>query len=90
MYGGGTKYYGYATKLFILHNELKKLEYKKKFIVMFNDAHDVLVYQGQNEIKKKFKKFNTKIVFGAETLCMPDETFSSKYPMLTNQNENGN
>lgn len=89
VYGKGKKYYGYATKLFILQNELRKLKTKKKSIVMFSDAHDVLVFQGENDIKDKFKKFDAKIVFGAEFLCMPDPKLSFKYPPLSKENENG-
>ena len=83
------KYHGFATKLYILQEELEKLKDNKKQIVMFNDAHDVLVFQGEKAILKKFKGFNAAIVFGAESICMPDSTFGHKYPTLTKENENG-
>ena len=89
MFGNGITYHGFATKLYILRDELEKLNDKKKHVVMFNDAYDVLLFQGKNDILKKFKRFNATIVFGAESVCMPDVTFGPKYPKLTKENENG-
>ena len=54
----------------------------KNTIVMFNDAYDVLLFKGENDILKSFMNFKARIVFGAEIFCTPNEDLSSKYPSL--------
>ena len=52
---------------------------------MFSDGYDTLVFKGQNYIIEKFKSFDAKIVFGAETFFRTYE----KLPPMPNENQNG-
>ena len=65
------------------------MNYSRYSIVMFNDAYDTIIFKGENEILKTFKKFHAKIVFGAELFCTPNETLSYQFPIPSNENKNG-
>ena len=49
-------------------------------IVVFTDGYDVLYNEGSKKIIEKFKTFNTKVLFGAEQTCWPDENLKEQYP----------
>ena len=52
-------------------------------IVMFVDANDVIFYDNQENIKKKFLEFNKNIVLSAEKYCWPDKEITEYYPEET-------
>lgn len=69
----------------MMRDELQKWKNVKDLIVMFTDSYDVILYENPKEIVKKFKRFNARVVFGAEYLCNPD---SGKAELFPSVNEN--
>ena len=47
---------------------------------MFTDSYDLHLFQSASQIVTKFKKFNAKVVFGAEYFCSPDNRKAEKFP----------
>ena len=79
--GIGSKWNGNKDKPI---NFLKFLaECRDDQIVMFIDANDVIFYDNQENIKKKFLEFNKNIVISAEKNCSPDKEISEYYPEET-------
>jgi hypothetical protein len=76
--GLGAKYEGFGTKVNLLKKELKQHVDDPDKIILFADAHDVLINSGANQIIKTFKKFNASIVFSAEDNCWPDASLASR------------
>ena len=60
--GFGQKWGGFIWRFKLLIDALKKLN--KNEIVMFTDAYDVIFLTSNEEIEKKFKSFNTRILVG--------------------------
>ena len=79
--GIGSKWNGNKDKP---TNFLKFLnECRDDQIVMFVDANDVIFYDNQENIKRKFLEFNKNIVISAEKNCSPDKEISEYYPEET-------
>lgn len=65
-----------------------KINLLKKFIkdksnsdvVLFVDGYDVFFTDNLNTIIKRWIGFNTKVLFGAEKYCWPDESLSKEFP----------
>tara|TARA_Y100001938_G_C8095068_1_gene437574 strand:- start:1957 stop:4110 length:2154 start_codon:yes stop_codon:yes gene_type:complete len=79
--GGDTSrldYPGGGQKVNILKQTIKNLPDDQ--LVIFTDGYDVLYNDGLNTIIKKFKTFDTKVLFGAEVACWPDENLKTDYP----------
>tara|TARA_Y100000004_G_scaffold135629_1_gene153506 strand:- start:193 stop:2382 length:2190 start_codon:yes stop_codon:yes gene_type:complete len=70
--------FGGGQKINILKQTIKDLP--NETLVVFTDGYDVLYNEGLNKLIKNFKTFNTKVLFGAETSCWPDESLKSEYP----------
>ena len=71
-------YPGGGQKVNILKNTIKDMV--DDMLVIFTDGYDVLYNEGLNKIIDKFKTFNTKVLFGAEIACWPDENLRDQYP----------
>ena len=70
-------YPGGGQKVNILKNTIKDME--DDTLVVFTDGYDVIYNEGLNVIIEKFQKFNAKVVFGAETVCWPEENLKEAY-----------
>ena len=75
--GGGFKVNLLKKKLI----EMKNI-FKKDDLILFTDSFDVVINDNAQNIIEKYKKFNGKIVFSAETYCWPDKLLAIKYPMV--------
>jgi len=71
---------GLKLKLFCEYIHLPKLE--KDDIVIYLDAYDVIFAGTKDILLERFQKFQTPIVFGAETSCFPNE-LENRYPLST-------
>jgi GR25 family glycosyltransferase involved in LPS biosynthesis len=71
-------YPGGGQKVNILKNTIKDMV--DDTLVIFTDGYDVLYNEGLDVILDKFKKFDTKVLFGAEASCWPDENLKDEYP----------
>jgi len=49
-------------------------------LVIFTDGYDVLYNESLDLILDKFQTFDTKVLFGAEASCWPDENLKETYP----------
>ncbi|KAL7077406.1 hypothetical protein ACQ4LE_003240 [Meloidogyne hapla] len=79
--GGHMNFEGGAQKIRLLRENL--LPYKDDdLIVLFTDAYDVLINSNSETILRTFfASFpESKILFGAESFCWPDQSLSAKYP----------
>ena len=65
-----------------MRDELAKWKDEKNLIVMFTDSYDVHLFEGASKIVKKFRKFNAKVVFGAEYFCSPDKRKADSFPKV--------
>ena len=74
----GQKWRGYGQKVNLLRQELESHKHKRDLIVLFSDANDVLFTTGAEEIIKKFKTFDAKVLFSADAVCAPNESLSSQ------------
>ena len=61
---------GYA-KVTLLGKALEKYKDDVDKIILFCDAHDVLIDGPAEQLLAKFRRFNARIVFSAETNCWP-------------------
>ena len=61
---------GYA-KVTLLAKALEKYKDDVDKIILFSDAHDVLIDGPAEQFLAKFRRFNARIVFSAETNCWP-------------------
>lgn len=43
-------------------------------------SYDILLLGNTAQIFKQFKMSNSKVLFGAESFCWPDEKLSNDYP----------
>ncbi|XP_021950567.1 procollagen-lysine,2-oxoglutarate 5-dioxygenase 1 [Folsomia candida] len=74
--GGGQKVNLVKTAL----EKMKDLPDFDKKVVMFTDSYDILLLGNTAQIFKQFKMSNSKVLFGAESFCWPDEKLSNDYP----------
>jgi len=69
---------GGGQKVNILKNTIKDMV--DDTLVIFTDGYDVLYNEGLNVILDKFKEFDTKVLFGAEISCWPNDDLKYDYP----------
>jgi len=70
--GNMSKGPGGGMKLNLLKKELVDYDYDD--IILFSDSYDVIFLSGSDEIMKKYKKFETDVVFAGEKTCWPDKS----------------
>ena len=89
--GGDKDHHGGGFKINLLRKEvgnlLKNSEDPDNLIIMFTESYDVLLLESKDEILKKFKGFDAKVVFGAEKFCWPDKKLKDQYPNVKNPRE---
>jgi len=70
----------FGVKLQEVADYLKRPHLEPDDIILFTDAYDVAYFGTFDEIIKRYKQFNSPIVFGCESECHPDPDRASKYP----------
>ncbi|XP_063988127.1 procollagen-lysine,2-oxoglutarate 5-dioxygenase [Diachasmimorpha longicaudata] len=81
--GGNMKSLGGGYKINLLKKALKKFKSDTERIVLVTDGYDVIFLTSLDDIIRRFKSFNARIVFSAEGFCWPDKTLASQYPAIT-------
>ena len=51
-------------------------------LILVTDSYDVIMSANSEEIIRKYKKFNKKIVFASESSCWPDRDIAHKFPKI--------
>ena len=77
--GMGQKWKGFLQKIDLLKQELENHKNNSHLIILFADGSDSLFSSGTEEILRKFRQFNAKVVYSAEENCIPDQSLSSKW-----------
>ncbi|XP_073840041.1 procollagen lysyl hydroxylase [Musca autumnalis] len=80
--GGDMTSVGGGFKVNLLKAAVKPLKDEKDTLIMFTDSYDVVFTTRLNEIVKKFKEFDARILFSAEKFCWPDVKLATKYPQV--------
>lgn len=76
---------GGAQKIIYLRDEIKNWDNLENTIILFTDSYDVIFNDGPKEILKKFREFNTPILFSAEKTCWPNEDLMVHYPDVNSE-----
>ena len=76
---------GGGQKIIFLTNILKELD--DDHLILVTDSYDVIMTANSAEIVKKYKEFNSPIVFAAEASCWPDTKLAEKYPTTDSPNK---
>ena len=71
VFGLGETWQGLGYKVTRLAMALEKYKDDVDKIILFSDAHDVLIDGPAEQFLAKFRRFNARIVFSAETNCWP-------------------
>lgn len=73
---------GGAQKIIYLRNEIKNWDDLENTIILFSDSYDVIFNDGPKELVRKFREFNSPIVFSAEKTCWPNSDIADEYPKV--------
>lgn len=72
--------FGGGQKVNLLRMELKSWLTHKDIVVMFTDSYDVMLLANPVDILRKFREFQSPIVFSAEKTCWPEPEKEKNYP----------
>lgn len=78
--GDMSKGMGGGYKVRLLKKAIEGYKDDTSTIIMFVDSYDVVFAAGEDEILRKFYKFNSNVVFSAEGFCWPDKSLADSYP----------
>ncbi|KAK0081805.1 hypothetical protein PV326_007483 [Microctonus aethiopoides] len=78
--GGDMAHPGGGYKINLLKKALQEFKDDTNKIVLFTDSYDVIFLAPLNEIVKKFKSSNARVIFSAEKYCWPDKSLAIEYP----------
>ncbi|XP_055326484.1 procollagen-lysine,2-oxoglutarate 5-dioxygenase isoform X2 [Sitodiplosis mosellana] len=81
--GGSMESYGGGYKINLLREALEPYKNDDQKIILFTDSYDVLFTTTIDVIVHKFKKFDARILFGAEKYLWPDTTVEHLYPTVS-------
>ena len=76
--GWGQQWKGLGHKILLLKDEMVHHKHNYNEIVMFADAHDVLINTRADKIIEKFIDMNVRILFSADFNCVPDPDLCPK------------
>lgn len=76
---------GGGQKVNLLKEGLQEFTGQDDLILMFTDSYDVVFTNTPEEIMKKFKKLDARVVFSAEGFCWPRRDLAGKYPTVKPQ-----
>ena len=71
---------GGGMKINLLKAHIEYEELPDTDIILFTDAYDVFYADTLHTIKERYKGFNHKVVFSAESVCWPDESIAEQFP----------
>ena len=71
---------GGAQKIIYLRDEIKNWDDLENTIILFSDSYDVIFNDGPKELVRKFREFNSPVVFSAEKTCWPNSDIANEYP----------
>lgn len=80
--GGNMKSTGGAYKINLLKKALKDFKSDSSKIILVTDGYDVIFLSSLEAIITKFKTFDARILFSAESFCWPDKSLASQYPKI--------
>ncbi|XP_043280130.1 procollagen-lysine,2-oxoglutarate 5-dioxygenase isoform X2 [Venturia canescens] len=81
--GGSMLSTGGGYKIRLLKQELSAYKDDREKIVLFTDGYDVIFLSSLDEIIKKFKSFDARILFSSEASIWPDKSLADKYPSVS-------
>uniref|UniRef100_A0A914QQ26 procollagen-lysine 5-dioxygenase n=1 Tax=Panagrolaimus davidi TaxID=227884 RepID=A0A914QQ26_9BILA len=83
--GGSMKGLGGGQKVRLLREHLIDEALPENTVILFVDAYDVIISASPETILRRFLiEFpDTRILFGAEPYCWPDQSLAPKYPLVT-------
>ncbi|XP_061095193.1 procollagen-lysine,2-oxoglutarate 5-dioxygenase 2 isoform X2 [Conger conger] len=73
---------GGGQKVRLLKEAMESLADQEDLIVLSVDSYDVIFAGGPEELLKKFKQANHKVLFSADGLIWPDKSLADKYPFV--------
>lgn len=73
---------GGAQKIIYLRDEIKEWGDLENTIILFSDSYDVIFNDSPKEIVRKFREFESPIVFSAEKTCWPNKDLADQYPKV--------
>ena len=76
--GWGQQWKGLGHKILLLKHEMVHHKHNYNEIIMFADAHDVLINTRADKIIEKFIDMNVRILFSADFNCVPDPDLCPK------------
>jgi procollagen-lysine,2-oxoglutarate 5-dioxygenase len=69
---------GLGQKVWYQKQELEKYKTNSEKIILFSDANDALINGDMDDIVRKFKRTNFRILFSAEHHCYPNPLLCPK------------
>uniref|UniRef100_A0A8C7XDY8 procollagen-lysine 5-dioxygenase n=1 Tax=Oryzias sinensis TaxID=183150 RepID=A0A8C7XDY8_9TELE len=73
---------GGGQKVRLLKKAMEALADQEDLVILSVDSYDLIFAGGPEEILKKFKQANHKVLFAAEGLIWPDKRLTDKYPSV--------
>ncbi|XP_037566970.1 procollagen-lysine,2-oxoglutarate 5-dioxygenase isoform X1 [Dermacentor silvarum] len=83
--GDMAKGMGGGYKVRLLKKALEDYKDDASTLIMFVDSYDVIFTASEDEILRKFSKFNCNVVFSAEGFCWPDKSLAEAYPIANGE-----
>uniref|UniRef100_A0A3P9M636 Procollagen-lysine, 2-oxoglutarate 5-dioxygenase 2 n=1 Tax=Oryzias latipes TaxID=8090 RepID=A0A3P9M636_ORYLA len=73
---------GGGQKVRLLKKAMEALANQEDLVILSVDSYDLIFAGGPEELLKKFKQANHKVLFAAEGLIWPDKRLTDKYPSV--------
>ncbi|XP_069111312.1 procollagen-lysine,2-oxoglutarate 5-dioxygenase 1-like [Argopecten irradians] len=78
---------GGGHKVNLLKEGIQEFAGRDDLLLMFTDSYDVVFTNTAEELVKKFKKFDARVVFSAEGFCWPKDELAKQYPESSMSND---
>jgi len=80
--------HGFGVKLDLVQNHLEQLtKHNKNPLIVFTDAFDVLLVANigslHADLRERYNKMQSTVVFSAEKNCAPDKDREHEYPLIS-------
>uniref|UniRef100_A0A8C5UIY0 PLOD1-3-like GT domain-containing protein n=1 Tax=Malurus cyaneus samueli TaxID=2593467 RepID=A0A8C5UIY0_9PASS len=73
---------GGGQKVRLLKEGIESYADQEDLVVLFVECYDVIFAGGPEELLKKFREANHKVIFAADGLIWPDKRLADKYPVV--------
>ncbi|XP_077998009.1 procollagen-lysine,2-oxoglutarate 5-dioxygenase 1-like [Glandiceps talaboti] len=80
--GDMLRFTGGGQKIKLMKAAMEKYKDDPDLIVMFTDSYDVVFTAGPDEILKRFREMDTRVVFSSEIYLWPDTSLQDQYPKV--------